>query len=223
MSRKKRRRRNQAIIILVLSLLLISGLIYELYNSLFSNKLMLKGEWYRNMDMNAYVEDAIEDYLKTAALGEEIEIEQYLDGLQIRTNLIISKDGIMEETIDEESYEICKANAYNALAAAVDELVKKRMDMVNVTTSKDLSTLSMQATGMNTTEYLKEYGPKLLPGLDELKESMEYTRSYESDSHIIKIDVTDDGETTQKECEYLISHGTLVIDYGDESFVYHKK
>lgn len=220
----KRRKRNSlvpVIVFLTLMLLVVVGAF--LYLLLFSNTMMIKGEWIREIDMTEYVRNEIEDYLDTANMGNEIDLSQYMSNMSVDCRMVLDSDGNYTEYIDADSYNACADAAKQVLKQAVTELIEKRMDAVKIDTDKSTEALVQEAAGMDYDSYLTKYGPQVLPSLSQLQEENDRSGTYSADRSMIYITGADGTAIGNAEGNlYLVSNATLVINYGDDTYIYVK-
>lgn len=220
---RKRRRGSAVPIIVFLSLMLVAMVGAFLYLLLFSNTMMIRGEWSRQIDMTSYVRGSIQDYLDTANMGDEIDLDNYMSDMIVECRMVLDSDGNYTEQVVVDSYNTCKAQAMQVLKQAVGELLQKRMSAVKISTDKDVNTLVKEVSGMDIDSYLTKYGPQMLPELEEIQGENDRSGTYKADRSLIYIS-GGDGNTIGNQAGnlYLVSNGTLVINYGDNTYIYTK-
>lgn len=220
----RRRRKNSTLpIIIFLTIMLVVMAGAFIYLLLFSNTMMIRGEWTRQVDMTGYVRNEIEDYLETANMGDEIELDQYMSDMTIECHMVLDADGNYSEQLDIDSYNACMASARNVLKQAVTALIQKRMEAVKIDSGKDISALVSDTAGMDMDSYLMKYGPQLLPAVEDLQSENNRVGSYTADRSSITIhDAEGNSIGNQSGNLYLVSNGTLVINYGDNTYIYLK-
>lgn len=212
--RKKSMIALPVIIALVLIMIAMVGIIAYWYVN--GNKLRLPGEWYREIDLTAQVQDEIEKYLDTATMGEEINVSKYLDEIIVESHLSVGEDGTIVESIDEMSYVEAKKKANDALEETVSDLIKLRIESNFIETDKKSRDLVKETFDMELANYLKEYGPKLMPTMEEMNGEYGMKAEYVADRETMTI-------TSEEEllCEYAVAGQMLVIDYPEGAVVYH--
>ena len=92
---KKRKRRSRAglIISLILSLVLIVVISLGLYWYMFANVKALPGQWSRNIDITNNTVVNITDYMREAAMGDEIDVASLVGQMNVKIILTVDKDG----------------------------------------------------------------------------------------------------------------------------------
>ena len=180
MARKKRRMIGLPVIIaLVLIMISMVGIIAYWYIN--GNKLRLPGEWYRQIDMTNEIKDEISKYLDTATMGEEIDVDKYLDSVVFESHLTVTEEGTITEAIDETTYLEAKKAANAALEAMVTDLIKLRVESNYIESTMTPGELVKDTFDIELSDYLKEYGPKLMPSMDELNAEYGLNASYIAD------------------------------------------
>ena len=209
------------IIALTITLVAVLGIFVFIY--VWGNPLLIRGEWTRHIDMSSMVGEAMEDYLESANMGDEIDLSAYVGDLKVAVDLTLDGEGNFTEQINEESYVKCEEAANAALAEAVRELITIRMEAVKVSSDEDIDSLIEETVGMSLESYLEQYGPVLMPQLSELQKENDRSGSYECDRTLISLQGAD-GEAygNAEGCQYMVSNETLVIDYGDAAYIYVK-
>lgn len=220
MKKKKKKRRSMAPLIIIMSLILITVIGGGAFFYLNAYKLMLPGEWTREIDITDYAKEAAASYLSEAAFGDEISIEEYISDLKVTSMLQVTKEGEIVESLDRESYDQALKACQAGLEKAVSDLIERRIKESYIETDMSVDALINETFGMSLEGYLNEYGPKLIPDFEELEERYGSSAYYEAsrDSIIIR-----NSETTDAEYNYAVSHGMLVIDYSDGAVVYYER
>ncbi len=201
----------------MLFLILIMMTVTIVYWYVNGNKLRLPGDWYREIDVTSQVKESITDYLNEAMLGNEINVDDYVDSIKIKSNLIIRKDGFISEHIDNSSYYEASKQANEALNKAVADLIKLRIEKNYIETDESIDELIDETFGMKLTDYLKEYGPKLINGYETMDSEYGMDGTYQIDKDQMVIS-TYEGDV---DCEYAVASRMLVLDYVNGSVVYH--
>lgn len=183
-----------------------------------ANRIGLVGQWHRTIDVTDDVSAGIKGYLREVLSEEEIAECSLPDKIEIDSVLIISKDGIMTESVDEVSYYDAQQAAKEALTDAVIKVIEDKMQKTYIETDMTTQELIKEATGMEISDYLEKYGPRMMPSMDELNDAYGMNASYTADRTNIEIAK---GSGTEI-CDYALSHGMLVIDHTINAAVYHK-
>lgn len=219
MAKKKRRRSGMPIIIvlLVILLVLIGGGTYFYING---NRLMLPGEWGREIDITDQVRYEAKEYIESAAFGDEIDIAEFIPEVKLNTVLVVSKDGEIAEVVSEEDYNQMTLACQTGLENAIRELISRRIKDNYIETDMSVDDLIQETFKTSLTDYLKQYGPKLLPDYSELDSEYGMSAFYKATKDEITIQGTDGSETV---CNYAVTHGMLVIDYSDGAVVYYER
>jgi len=209
-----------AVAVIVITLLLISGVLVLV---LTRGKGQIKGKWVREVEITNSVKAAASEWLSTALMSEEVNIDEYIPDCRIEIVLSINDDGSWGETLDEESYNQCRKSAYDGLAQAFESLASKRLDAAGKDVS-DVDALISETINMTLDEYLRNYGPELLPAFETLNKEILSGGKYKvkGDTLYRSNDlITDalDGEATT----YLCNSGALVLANSDESPILYTK
>lgn len=220
MAKRKRRRRISGLpaIIVLLLLLVIGGSTWGFFY-LNGNKLNLPGERYREIDVTAQVKQSAREYLNTAAFGDEIDIDQYFENLVIESKLTVTKEGQFTEKVSEEKHYEISEQARKGLEQAISDLITMRIKNNYIETSMTTEQLMQETFGMSLSEYLKQYGPELVPSYSKLNSEYGRNWSYVANRDVIMFD----GETEENGTGYAVTHGMLVIDYKEGAVVYHDR
>ena len=214
----KKRKKNYRFTILILSMILILMILFMIYYFLFSNPIRLVGTWYRNEDVSDIIYDNMENYLKDAVGGDEMDLSAYEDDYNLAIKLEFD-DGEMTEILDEESYEKVLNNAKSALKRAVLDLIETRMQLAFIETDVETETIVEEALGMDIDSYLSEYGPQLLPDVSEFAEKFYVNSEYKATRNKIKL--LENGIDTAV-MEYAVSGGMMVVGSDEKASIYHR-
>ncbi|MBD5521799.1 MAG: hypothetical protein HDR03_11395 [Lachnospiraceae bacterium] len=211
---------KNAIFILLLITLSISTAFLAYLHFFASGEKELSGEWTTNLDMTEHAVVTALDWLQDIeAVSVSLEdMESYMHGLTIQVNLSIEQTGRGEGTfkcnVSPESYEACNQAAYEAFAMAFQELLTERLSMAGYTGSTDkeaIEALVTETFGMSTVSYLMDYGPKLLPSLEDLQAEYDGSGTYEADEDILTRAFDDGGAVTTKAEYYIRKDSTLIL------------
>lgn len=214
MARRKKRVNIPAIILTLITLLIMGGCVF-IY--LFGNQTMLQGEWQREIDITDYAVDAITEYLGQT-LSEKQEVWSEDTPLTVKVSLKITKEGEWIQTVDEASYNEALARAKNVLTDKVSDSLKQKIDEAYIKTDKSVDELINEATGMELSKYLEEYGPKLLPSIGELSEMYGVSATYEA----TRDSISRNNAGEESVFGYVVTQDILVIDKTEETAIYHK-
>lgn len=180
----------------------------------------LTGEWTAKLDMT--------DQSAVTALGwlQNIEavsitledMEQYMQGLTIEVNLTLEQtaheQGTFSCNIQPESYDACNQAAYEAFAAAFEDLLIERLHKAGYTGGTDkesIETLVTETFGMPTVSYLMACGPELLPPLEDLQDQYDGSGTYTTEKGILMRQFDDGWQVTTKTENYLRKDTILLL------------
>ncbi len=179
----------------------------------------LSGEWITELDMTEQAAVTALGWLQEieAVSVSYEEIESYMQGLTIQVDLTFEQttrtEGTFRCNVMPESYDACNRAAYEAFAAAFQELLAERLRMADYTGGTDkeaLESLTAETFGMSTVSYLMSYGPKLLPSLEDLQSVYDGGGTYEVAEGILTRRF-DAGETVTAKAEYYIRKDSNLI------------
>ncbi len=197
-ARKRRRGFGGVIAVFVIMLLLMSVMIFFFLTK--EERLAKQSKWVRQVDLTESVTEGIEDYIRLARLGDEIDVKNIVPSIEYNVILTFKSKGEFDEALDRASYEECEELAYNAFEEAVTALVKKRLDAGGHT--GDPTELITETLGCDLISYLKENAPAILPSFDELDSQTQRSTRAET---------------------YLCNGNTLVIvESGEDPILYDK-
>lgn len=219
--RKKRKKKISGLPIIISLLVVLMTVIFGgCFFYINGNRLMLPGEWVREIDITDRVISAAEEYLQTAAYGDEIDTSAYFADIKVTSILTVTKDGSLAEVIDTESYNQAQDKCKSGLEAAVKDLIAKRIENTYIETNKSVDELVNETFKISLSEYLNQYGPVLMPDISEMESAYGRNASYEASREQIVITYAD---ADVHSCNYAIAHGMLVVDYNDGAVVYHER
>ena len=111
------------------------------------------------------------DWLKSAAMGNQVDISDYIQDVSVRCDITFGTDGTWTAAMDEGSYAACRQRVNEELAAALKKLISIRFEAAARGGLDDDTAEAMvqEILGMSTTEYLSSYGPVLLPERSEMR------------------------------------------------------
>ena len=233
--RRRKRRRGGAFLILFLFVFIIvlvaGGLLFWWMQR---PERKLPGQWHRTVDYTQEATLAAKEWLMEAEGGREIDLTEYMGKVQIGVDLVLSEDGSWSSTVDEASYAEAKQQAYEALEQGLVELSGERLkksyltsaqnsnqerqkeiiDMLETITPESIRETIENVTGMPCIEYLKTYGPELLPPLEEIQGQYNLNGSWKAENGVLLRDGK--GEA------FMINTDLLVLSGADGTEVYYR-
>lgn len=180
----------------------------------------LSGEWTAGLDMTQEAAIAALGWLQDIeAVSVSLDdMESYMQDLSIEINLTMEQTSRSEGTfhcnVQPESYDICSQTAYEAFARAFQELLIERLDMAGYTGSMDqeaVEALVTETFGMSTVSYLMNYGPALLPSLEELQAEYGGSGTYEAAEDVLTRQFDTGGGVTTKTEHYIRKDSNLIL------------
>ncbi|MBP5298445.1 MAG: hypothetical protein J6Z09_04780 [Lachnospiraceae bacterium] len=176
MARRRRRGFGSVIAVFVIMLLLMSVMIFFFLTK--EERLAKQSKWVRQVDLTESVTEGIEDYIRLARLGDEIDVKNLVPSVKYNVILTFKSKGEFDEALDKASFEECESLAYKAFEEAVTMLVKNRLEASGRT--GDPSELISETLGCDLISYLKENAPAILPSYDELNSTTEKSAKAET-------------------------------------------
>lgn len=215
------RRNLKKFILTILFLCLITSTALLAYLQFFApNDKDLSGNWTAKLDMTKQSAVTALDWLQDIeAVSISLEdMENYMQGLTIEVNMTFEQTANSEGTfhcnILPESYDACNQAAYEAFAAAFQDLLIERLRMAGYTGSTDeesIEALITETFGMPTVSYLMSCGPKLLPSLEDLQTQYDGSGTYQTEENILTRQFDDGWQiTTKTEC-YIRKDASLIL------------
>ena len=192
-----------------------------------SNDKDLSGEWTADLDMTESAAVTALDWLQDIeAVSLSLEdMETYMQDLTIQVNLTFEQTASSEGTfcceVLPESYDACRQAAYEAFAAAFQDLLARRLFMAGYTESTDgesMETLVTETFGMSTVSYLMSCGPALLPSLEELQARYDGSGTYKVTEDILTRQFDQNGAVETKEESYIRKDSNLLLSGESGSF-----
>ncbi|MCM1252700.1 MAG: hypothetical protein NC321_07745 [Clostridium sp.] len=154
----------------------------------------LSGEWTAGLNMTEQAAAAAFSWLQDIE-GVSVSLEDMesdMQDLTIIVNVTFEQtqrsQGTFQCSVLPESYADCRQAAYEAFAAAFRNLLVKRLQMAGYTGSMDeeaIEALVNETFGMPTASYLMDYGPALLPSLEDLQAGYDGSGVYEAAEGIL--------------------------------------
>lgn len=211
---------KNAVVILLLLTLGISTALLTYLHFFASDDRELSGEWKANLDMTEQAAVTALDWLQDIE-GISVslkDMESYMQDLTVQVNLSLEQtdrsQGTFRCNILPESYDTCKQAAYEAFAAAFQDLLAKRLRMAGYTGSTDgeaMEALVTETFGMSTVSYLMSYGPALLPSLEDLQTGYDGSGTYTAEAGILTRQFETGGAVTTKAEYYIRKDSSLIL------------
>ncbi|MCM1386776.1 MAG: hypothetical protein NC231_05585 [Bacillus sp. (in: Bacteria)] len=180
----------------------------------------LSGEWTAGLDMTGQAAAAAFGWLQDIE-GVSVSLEDMESGMQdltIMVNITFEQtqrsQGTFQSSILPESYAACHQAAYEAFAATFRELLAKRLQMAGYTGSMDeasIEALVNETFGMSTVSYLMEYGPALLPSLEDLRAGYDGNGVYEAAEGILTRQFDSGNSVITKTEAYIRKDSNLIL------------
>jgi len=215
------RRYIKNVILTILFLFLITSTALLAYLHFFaSDDRNLSGTWTAKLDMTTQAAVTALDWLQDIeAVSISLEdVEEYMQDLTIEVNLSMEQTARCEGTfycnILPESYDACNQAAYEAFAAAFEELLAERLCMAGYTGSIDkenIEALVTETFGMPTVSYLMSCGPKLLPPLEDLQAQYDGSGTYQTAEGILTRQFEDEETVVTKTERYIRKDSDLIL------------
>ena len=182
----------------------------------------LSGEWTTQLAMTQQAAVTALDWLQEIE-GVSVsleEMESSMQGLTIEVSLSMEQTERMAGTfqcgIRADSYEACRQAAYEAFAESFRTLLGERLRMAGYAGSTDqeaVEALVAGEFGVSAVSYLMEYGPALLPSLEELQGLYEGSGTYEveAEAGILRRRFEDGSTVITKEEYYIRKDDALIL------------
>lgn len=211
MRRKKKNYNTIAIVIAVIATVLMLATLtvigFITYNK-YINK-SLSGTYYRDMDITESTMNNIKSWL-----GEDASFEEKAIKLRIILKIsdVENEDKSVthnyEISLDEDSYNQAVASANSILEEGLGNLINVRAEGVGLTVPGSVDDAAKGAMGLTLSEYIEQYGPKVIEDFAVLKEQHDKSGTYDISDNMIIWDAGDKTETFVKEDDLLIFSGT---------------
>ncbi len=178
------------------------------------------GEWTTQLAMTQQAAVTALDWLQEIEGGSVSleEMESSMQGLTIEVSLTMEQTERMAGTfqcgIRADSYEACRQAAYEAFAESFRTLLGERLRMAGYAGSTDqeaVEALVAGEFGVSTVSYLMEYGPVLLPSLEELQGQYEGSGTYEVEAGVLRRRFEDGSTVITKEEYYIRKDDALIL------------
>ena len=210
MSRKGKRKRGIGGFIIALCMFLglslgVAGAVGAFYR--WSDPVKsLYGKWSATVDITDEPAVQVSNWLKSAAMGSQINVSEYLKDIKVSAILNLREDGTWEILADEGSYKEAKEKAYEGMAQALKALIALRFNSASKQTDPEaIEQLVHNTIGMSLVDYVSQYGPPIMPSFDELRLRFDKSGHYTADREVM---VIDDDITAP----YMVNSEFLAID-----------
>ncbi len=210
--------KNAVIILLLLTLSASTALLTYLHFFAEGDR-DLSGEWTTDLDMTEYAAVTALNWLQDIeAISISLEdMDSYMPELTVQVNMTLEQTGRSAGTfqcnVSQENYDACEQEAYEAFAAAFQDLLAERLRMAGYTGSMDedaIEELVTETFGMSTVSYLMSCGPELLPSLEELQAAYDGSGTYEAADGILTRQF-ENGQGASTKVENYIREDTVLI------------
>ena len=215
---KKQSRGHRIIVILLLLVILALAVIAGLLALKLSRREdpRLTGMWQMRAELTDTARSRADTWLQRAALGEQVPAAEYLPTLSVTVRLTLSADGSWSREIRDGEYESARTAAERGLAKALRELLCLRIADAGrpPETAAEAEARIQRVLGMSTEDYMREYGPALLPPLSQMHAVYDGSGMYHADGETISFD----GESVR----YLMDGQFLVLLRPEGAEVYER-
>lgn len=215
---KKQSRGHRIIVILLLLVILALAVIAGLLALKLSRREdpRLTGVWQMRAELTDTARSRADTWLQRAALGEQVPAAEYLPTLSVTVRLTLSADGSWSREIRDGEYESARTAAERGLAKALRELLCLRIADAGrpPETAAEAEARIQRVLGMSTEDYMREYGPALLPPLSQMHAVYDGSGMYHADGETISFD----GESVR----YLMDGQFLVMLRPEGAEVYER-
>lgn len=211
---------KNAVFTLLLLTLSISTAFLTYLHFFASDDKELSGEWTANIDMTERAAVTALGWLQDiegVSVSQE-DMDSYMPELTMQVNLTFNQTersaGTFQCNISPESYDACNQAAYEAFAAAFQELLAKRLSMAGYTGSTDkeaMESLVTETFGMSTVSYLMSCGPALLPSMEDLQAEYDGSGTYATADGILTRQFEADGFVITKTERYIREDSDLIL------------
>ena len=215
---KKQSRGHRIIVILLLLVILALAVIAGLLALKLSRRedTRLTGVWQMRAELTDTARSRADTWLQRAALGEQVPAAEYLPTLSVTVRLTLSADGRWSREIRDGEYESARTAAERGLAKALRELLCLRIADAGrpPETAAEAEARIQRVLGMSTEDYMRDYGPALLPPLSQMHAVYDGSGAYLADGETINFD----GEAVR----YLMDGELLVLLRPEGAEVYER-
>ena len=211
--------KNAVIILLLLTLSASTALLTYLHFFAEGDR-DLSGEWTTDLDMTEYAAVTALNWLQDIeAISISLEdMDSYMPELTVQVNMTLEQTGRSAGTfqcnVSQENYDACEQAAYEAFAAAFQDLLAERLRMAGYTGSMDedaIEELVTETFGMSTVSYLMSCGPELLPSLEDLQAEYDGSGTYEAADGILTRQFENGQGASTKVENYIRQDAVLIL------------
>ena len=204
----------------VLAVILIILLGYISYAYYMKNEKLnsIEGRYVRSVDLADESAGSATDYL-SGIIGADIsydEVKNAMGDVSVDVFLTVTEEnkesGLLSISVSEDKYNEVYENTLSVLEDMFKDIILKRLSDAGFDEyNKDnLDPLISDSLGMPLREYLRSYGPKLIPTLDELKDLYDREETYEKTEGVLTVKDKDRIVT-----EYYSRSGEYLFIYED--------
>ena len=214
--------KNTILFLLILSLSISTAFLAYLH-FFRSDVRRISGEWTAELDLTGQAAVTAFVWLQDIE-GVSVplaDVESCMGKLTIQVDLSFEAtngfEGVFRCGILPESYDVCEQAAYEAFAEVFRVLLTERLHMAGYagdTDKESIEALVTETFGMPTVSYLMDFGPALLPSLEDLQAQYDGSGIYEAADGILTRRY--DNGTTKTE-NYVWEDSSLVLSGGEDS------
>ncbi len=211
-------REKRTLILLLSVILLLAAVSCVLGVRLYSREQASPvGNWQMRLDMTELVRMQADAWLHEAELGSQVDVGNRLPQIQIAVSLKLDPDGNWSRQVDAGSYEAAQKSARQALASSLRELVILRAAAAgrSVRNPKQAEALIADVIGMSGEQYLADYGPKLLPALEELQARYDGSGTWQITGQNLCLEGS-------PKAHFLVDEQLLVLSWSEGTEVYRR-
>lgn len=214
--KKKKRRRGGFLTLFLIVLLMVVIAGGALFWWIGRPERKLPGHWQRNVDFTASGRMYAREWLMAAEGGADYDPAAYIPELSVTVELVLGEDGTWSGRVDEDSYNEAVQKAYRGLEDSFEDLLITRVQASGreMESREEAAQSIAETIGMSCAEYLRTYGPKLLPDLEELQAQYNGSGSWSAEKGVLLRDGS--GEA------YLINTDLLVLSGTEGTEVYYR-
>ena len=187
----KGRKNRFPIFIITFLLVIIAGGIFFVLLMLRPER-KLAGTWTRQQAIEGSSLSAGREWLDSARLGNEVELDG-LDTATLKLTMELYKNDSYKMYMDSAAYEKEKARVYNALAGGLKKLLILRAAELGADVSEEQAEAAiLKACGISSYEYVMKYAPALLPDASSMSAIYDKQGNYSARKGIMKRDSLED-------------------------------
>ncbi|MCR5255944.1 MAG: hypothetical protein K6D96_08425 [Acetatifactor sp.] len=206
-------------ILLVISLSVIGVSLYYIF---IKDRSPYIGTWVREQKITNLVRGKMDAWLWEADL--KIFVDYPTDNVTVDMIVEFDRSGNIKVRPDERSFDEASEAAAKIGEAALTDFLTKRLAAAGTDISDlntDVEFLLEDALGMTVSEYMAQYGPKIMPEVEEVDALFSGSYTYvEEDEQLI---ITDSETGEEKIATYVVDGDKMVISTGRETYIYSKK